>query len=191
MAAPLEVMFDIPGQPLRRALEQYDTATGISVLYASDLADGRVSTPVHGSYAPDAALRRLIEGTGLTAWEVNDKAFVLRPGAPPAPSAASRPFRPSSYDALVQHKVYQALCAHMDSTIGNYRAALAVRIDAAGRIGQVALLDTTGDPARDAFMLNTLKGVMVGAPPADTSKPFVILILPRPAAAGRPCAPAP
>ena len=46
-------------------------------------------TPVVGvawRYAPDAALRLLLEGTGLIAQAVGDKAFVLRP----APSAIRR-----------------------------------------------------------------------------------------------------
>ena len=78
--------FDIPAQDLRAALEAFDTATGISVLYGSDLAAGRRSSALRGRYAPDAALRLLLEGTGLIAQAVGDKAFVLRP----APSAIRR-----------------------------------------------------------------------------------------------------
>ena len=40
--------FDIPAQDLRAALEAFDTATGISVLYGSDLSAGRRSSALRG-----------------------------------------------------------------------------------------------------------------------------------------------
>jgi hypothetical protein len=190
-AAPAQVTFDIPAQPLRQALEQYDTATGISVLYASDLAQGRSSSAVRGRYAPDVALRLMIEGTGLAAQAVNDRAFVLRAAVTAVPNVAPQAFRPSAYDALLQRRVYEALCVNADSAMGNYRIALALHIDTLGRIGEARLLDTTGDPRRDASIVETLQGVMVGSPPADTVRPFVILIVPHPGAAGLPCTQAP
>ena len=77
--------FDIPAQDLRAALEAFDTATGISVLYGSDLAAGRRSS----------ALRALCAGRGaasVAGGHGPDRAGGRRQGfrAAAAPSAIRR-----------------------------------------------------------------------------------------------------
>ena len=126
--------FDIPAQDLRAALEAFDTATGISVLYGSDLAAGRRSSALRGRYAPDAALRLLLEGTGLIAQAVGDKAFVLRPRPAPSGGAVSAQARHRrAFEAQLQQRVLDALCRQPASAPGVYRAALALRSTGKGR----------------------------------------------------------
>lgn len=61
---PIE--FNIPAQPLTSALHAFAEASGLQVSFPSELAGGKVSSPVDGSYTPQAALDTLLAGTGLT-----------------------------------------------------------------------------------------------------------------------------
>ena len=66
--APNEpVAFYLPAQALPSAIEAYSVASGWQVIYDASLATGRQSAPVRGQYAPAAALRTLLAGTGLMA----------------------------------------------------------------------------------------------------------------------------
>ena len=138
-------------QDLRAALEAFDTATGISVLYGSDLSAGRRSSALRGHYAPDAALRLLLEGTGLIAQAVGDKAFVRpTPSAQSGGAVSAQARHRRAFEAQLQQRVLDALCRQPASAPGIYRAALALRVDRQGQIGSVRLLDSTGSAARDA-----------------------------------------
>ena len=178
--------FDIPAQDLRAALEAFDTATGISVLYGSDLSAGRRSSALRGHYAPDAALRLLLEGTGLIAQAVGDKAFVLRPtpSAQSGGAVSAQARHRRAFEAQLQQRVLDALCRQPASAPGIYRAALALRVDRQGQIGSVRLLDSTGSAARDAAIRAALQGLPVGEPSGDPGKAYVVLVLPREAQAG-------
>lgn len=57
---------DIPAQSLADALVSFSRQTRIQIFVSSDLAAGKRSPAVSGSMAPEAALRRLLTGTGLT-----------------------------------------------------------------------------------------------------------------------------
>ena len=61
-----QVAFDIPAGPLSQALATFGRQAGIQVTYASALASGKTSVGVSGSTTADAALARILEGTGLT-----------------------------------------------------------------------------------------------------------------------------
>lgn len=175
-----EIAFDLPAQPLKQALAQYDRLTSLSVFFPSELVEGRSSAPVHGRYRPEDALRRLVEGTGLAVQAAASDAFVLvpapRPPDAPAPDATTS--RQRQIDGAVQARIYRALCARPSLAFGEYRLALRVRIDASGHVRQVRLLDTTGDKARDAAIVETLEQVDVGLSPTDPSRPFVLLVHP-------------
>lgn len=84
--------FQIPAQPLSAALETFGAQSGTDVIFAGALAAGKTSRPVEGSYTPDEALRRLLEGSGLTVRRANAGTFLVeaaRPqAAPAAPGAA-------------------------------------------------------------------------------------------------------
>ena len=86
--------FDIPAQPLQAALEQYSNVTGGSVVYRAALTVGRRSAAVKGIHTPEAALRMLIEGSGLVAEYTATNAVVLQP-EPAAPIRARRPANPT------------------------------------------------------------------------------------------------
>lgn len=175
-----DMAFDLPAQPLKSALARYDAQTSVSVFYPSELAEGRWSHAVQGAMPPSQALHRLLEGTGLVAHATAGDAFVLTatgetPAAPETQgTTAARP----SYDALVQSRVRQALCARPALALGAYRLALSVRIDRSGRVQRARLLDTTGDGTRDAAIVEALRQTDIGRAPEHPEQPFVLLVRP-------------
>lgn len=182
--------FDLPAQPLKNALARYDAHTSLSVFYPSELAEGKLSSPVHGVFTPEHALRRLLEGTGLAVQSVAQGAFVLLPGASaPARShgdetpargslaAGGRAFLPDA--ELVQSRVFEALCGVAGWPLGGFRLALTVQVGDDGRVRDARLLDSTGNRARDAAVLAALRSLDIGRAPADTANPFVLLVRPR------------
>ncbi len=190
-AAPT-LAFDIPAQPLQSAIERYSVITGISVAYLGTLVIGRTSVPVKGYYAPDQALDLLLGDARLAVKHTTPQAYVLtqteqetgeglemRNGVPSATAAAS--YR--RYYGAVQASLREMLCQDAKIAPDNFRAALQLWVDTAGRVTQVHLLDTTGDHARDAAIVEALRRTSVGQPPpAELEQPFTLLILPRAAA---------
>jgi len=79
--------YHIAAQRLADALHDYSLVSGRDVIAASSLVEGRRSTGVHGRLAPDAALDRLLSGTGLVAERI-DGALVLREQKIAAPADA-------------------------------------------------------------------------------------------------------
>lgn len=189
--------FELQGGPLKEALARFDALTLRSVFFPSALVEGRSASAVQGRMAPDEALDRLLKGSGLIARAVGPDAFVLLPSEPEnanvavppsvvpaaAPALASRAF-----DGLLQARLLRSLCDRGDLALGSYRLALRVQIDAGGRAAQVRLLDTTGNRARDAAIVDAALRVDLGQPPADPGRPFVLLLRPQPPDAGPVCA---
>lgn len=179
--------FDIPAQPLQSALEHYSNVTGSSVVYRAALAVGRRSAAVKGIYTPEAALRMLIEGSGLAAEYTAANAFILQPaprrggGAPASrKSNAARGAFYRSYYGVVQAGVRDALCRNAVTRAGGYRAAISFEVSPRGRIEGARVLDSTGDAGKDEAIVRTLdEAVLDKAPPQDLEQPFVMLIMPQ------------
>lgn len=74
-----EQTYNIEAQRLSEALRRYSDISGREVIAASSLLDGRRSARVRGRLSPDAALSRLLSGTGLTI-ELVEGAWILRAG---------------------------------------------------------------------------------------------------------------
>lgn len=175
--------FDIPSQPLADALKRYASLTQRPALFRSELVDGRISSAVRGLYTPEAALRLLLDGTGLLAENAATRsgvAFVLKAESLPeaAPRAAALG-RLSGYPGQVQARVWAALCGDARTAPGAYRSLLRFEVDAAGRLLRPRLLGGTGDVSRDAAMVAALQRVrMDRSPPPDMPQPVTMLILP-------------
>ncbi|WZB71513.1 TonB C-terminal domain-containing protein [Achromobacter xylosoxidans] len=174
--------FDIPAQPLQAALEQYSNVTGGSVVYRAALTVGRRSTAVKGIHTPEAALRMLIEGSGLVAEYTATNAVVLQP----EPAARQRgPANPTgsfyrSYYGLIQAGVRDALCGLPALAVGSFRAAVSFGVSEQGRVRDAHLLDSSGDADRDEAITQALNGIALGkAPPEGLAQPFVMLIVPQ------------
>ncbi len=75
------VKFDIPAQPADAALELFIRQSGMEVMYnQADLAKVR-STAVQGEMEPDAALTRLLTGTGHTHRKNGDSKYMVTASA--------------------------------------------------------------------------------------------------------------
>jgi catecholate siderophore receptor len=80
--------FDIPSRPLSQALDAYRAQSTIQVVADSTLTAGLRSASVRGTYTAAAALRRLLDGTGLTGEFTSAQTVVL--GRTPEGTTASR-----------------------------------------------------------------------------------------------------
>jgi TonB family protein len=196
--------FDIPAQPLADALNRYAFLTQQPAMYASDMSTGRTSSAVQGRYTPEAALQRLLAGTGLTAEKVRTDAgdtFILtEAGAGMAPAAASDADAAhagmaallsdrAGYSGLVQNRILQALCSGAGTAPGRYSSLLRFRIDVDGSVRDARLLDSSGNAARDAALLAAVQGVHIDWPPPAglAQQALTMAILPGAAGASASC----
>ncbi|WP_129587689.1 STN domain-containing protein [Herbaspirillum robiniae] len=181
--------FDIPIQPLSEALNAFDEATGLYGLYTADAIAGRISGEVRGNYTAQAALQRLLAPTELSSYFTAADAYVLERAAAAQPAAQPEPAgQPEDdFQDLLQAAVRAAFCRNPLIAPGSYRVALSLRVSAAGRVEQARLLDTTGSPARDAGIIQTLRELRLARGPTDAGQPFILLILPRAQAAVADC----
>lgn len=178
------MQFDIPAQSLQGALDAFDARTGFSGLYGADAIANRRSVAVSGSFTAPAALRRLLEGSGLSSYFTATDAYVLEPrndtnANAETSEAALPPAEVGAYQVLLQTGVRTAFCRNTLIAPGDYRIALSFRVTASGRVEQARLLDSTGNRARDAEILKTLRSVKFARGPANPEAPFVMLILPQ------------
>ncbi|WP_411882698.1 secretin and TonB N-terminal domain-containing protein [Polaromonas sp. YR568] len=183
--------FDLPAQPLSSALERYAVITDRTVLFSDTLVAGRMSSPVKGRHAPEAALAALLAGTGLAAENPGGRlqnSFVLKQASAAVAAQADGAGLERSYDGLVQMRVWEALCADRRTAPGNYRASLRLNVDPTGRLAAPALIGSTGDAGRDQAVLTALDHLQMDhAPPAGLRQPLVLVILPRGRIAGQAC----
>lgn len=70
-------VIDIPAEDLKSALNAYISQSGVELVYKADDVAGLKSQPVRGSYTPEEALARLLEGTNLAAQRGPSGAFVV------------------------------------------------------------------------------------------------------------------
>ncbi len=65
------IQFDIPAQPLESALIEFSKQANIPVVVAQHAADGMSAPALHARVAADAALKKLLNATGLLFREVD------------------------------------------------------------------------------------------------------------------------
>lgn len=192
--------FDLPAQPLERALQAYGQLTGTAVLVdARMLADLR-STEVRGRYRDDEALRRMLAGTGLVPRFVGEDAFTLvaandevNPSVPIADTGggdevAVDPASRRRGARLLQRGLEDALCADPLTRPGGYRAAVRFHLDAQGRIQAPELHESSGDAMRDRAILARVAGLSLPGVPARLPQPMTLTLLPMTSSSTPPCA---
>ncbi|MHA7686004.1 TonB family protein [Cupriavidus sp. PET2-C1] len=184
--------FDIPAQPLAAALNRYASLSGWPILFHGRMVAGRTSSAVQGRYRPEAALQRLLDGTGLAPEKVSGgpaDAYVLKESDAQAIVArAAAPAVDLDYGGRIQAHIWQALCADARTVPGTYRSLLRFRVDTSGRVHAVRMFSSTGDGRRDAAVLETLRRVrMDRSPPPGMAQPLTMLVLPLDQAGGPRC----
>lgn len=76
-ATAQQASYDIPAQPLSRALVRFSNATGLQLFYDATLVRGRTSPGVSGSMSRQEALSRLLAGTGLSYSFTNNNTVTI------------------------------------------------------------------------------------------------------------------
>ena len=86
------VNYNIPAQPLGRALKDFGLQNGMTVMADTAVVRGKVTQGVKNRADPDTALRILLRGTGLT-YRRDGNIFVVTPvgNAVPSPASAADP----------------------------------------------------------------------------------------------------
>lgn len=182
-----QAYFNIPAQPLEMALKTFAAQSRLQVLYETSMTEGRRSSAVRGVSSREAALRKLLEGTGLAFTYTEKRAFTLVVARP-------RPARPISdfypYLGLVQARLISALCRNGQTRPGAFRVALRFHIGPSGRLDNPVLLNTTGAQRRDAAITAILADLNLNAPPpADMPQPVTMVLAPGAADGSDECPP--
>ncbi len=192
-------LFDIPAQPLPQALQVYGETTGVAVLIDARMLGGLRSTAVSGRHAPLPALQMLLQGTGLAPRFVDGGGFTLVAGETPASSGAgpANAGTPSATDPaasrrraarVIQQSLETALCGARATRPGGYRVALQLWLDPANhRVSRADVMESSGDPRRDAAILQRLDDLAMPGLPADLPQPVTLLLLPHAAGRTPPC----
>jgi hypothetical protein len=172
-----EFQFDIPSQPLESALEAYGTTSRLQVLYETALTSGRYSTKVNGMYTREAALRRLLSGTGLGFGYTEDRSFTL---VPAPPRGTVRPRQVAEFNEFfgdVQSGIIAALCRQQETRPGTFRLAMQFSIGGSGKLENLNLLGTTGIASRDVAIAGLLTGLAFDqAPPRGIPQPITMIL---------------
>lgn len=175
------ITFDLPAQPLVSALESYSIASGWQVIYDADLATGRRSSGVKGSFAPAIALRMLLVGTGLTPQYMAADGVMLVPDPTAATTRQETPGDAVSrgYYGRIQMGLKRAFCADRQIRSGSYRIALGFWIGSSGTVTRAIALGSTGKTDIDEAFNRAVHTLSIGdPPPAGFSQPIVILVTP-------------
>lgn len=190
--------YEIPAQPVARAIAEFATVSGVSVIYRQSLAGERLSTPLDGRYSAPAALRRLLEGTGLSARFTgpNSAIIFIEGQAPPADRAGSSadsgpsalhldmaevraprtvgrrdPSAFNHYAQRVQTEIFERLKRDGAYAGRRFRLEIAVTVDAMGKISAVELLRGSNEAEWDARVRDVLTGAQLSsAPPEGLSR---------------------
>ena len=83
--------FNIPAQALDAALFNYSQQSGLQVVFPSQLAAGKHSSPLQGEHPREAALEILLRGTGLAFRYSDPQTLVLYRPEPVAQAASAAP----------------------------------------------------------------------------------------------------
>jgi hypothetical protein len=191
--SPTPIDFDIPEQPLARALMAYGALTGLGVYYNAAVAQGRVSAEVKGEFTPTVALRMLLQGSGLVPRMTGPGDFTVvlapRPTSATATKAvalAGNAYEP--YFAAIQRQIAEALCRTSGNGLTNDGAIFRIWLDASGMIARADILEAGGDADGGQALESAVQGLSVGRPPTDMPQPVTLAIFP-PSPAAQICLP--
>ena len=180
-AAVQTVEFNIPAQPLSKALFAFSAATGIEIVVDARNAAGRRSVDLKGMMSPLDGLRILLAGSNLLAQPFGPGTITLKSVDIDPGQRATGGRDDEAYYADIQRAVADTLCRDSRTLPGGYRLALKFWIGQSGQVLRAKRLDSTGDDNLDRALDAAVQTVQIGrAPPTDLRQPIVLLISPRP-----------
>lgn len=128
--------FAIPAQPLVSALARFTETSGVQFFFDAAIARNVQSPGVSGSLTPEAALARLLDGTGLT-YRFTNPATVTLVEAPKAGSATVLP--PISVEGQAAPAPATAVIGNLPPAYPGGQVATGARI---GSLGNRSIFDT-------------------------------------------------
>jgi hypothetical protein len=172
-----QIKFDIPPQPLSRALIAYSATTGLEIFYDAALADHQHSTAVDGVLTPSAALEVLLRGTGYAAKSTGLGAFTIAPEPREDPAAVEARRRLQPYFAAVQTRISDALCRNV-AIAADTELLFQFWLSPSGVIERVEVIGEDGQRAEDQSYAAAIAGLRLAAPPRGMRQPVNIVIFP-------------
>jgi hypothetical protein len=187
-ATPID--FDIPSQPLGRALIAFGATARLDLYYNAAFADGRRSATVVGKLTPVVALQRLLQGTGLVPRMTAPEAVILVPATrevvAPRGSVVATSARYGPYFAKIQARISDALCRNIGAGQEGDETFLRVWLTAAGVIEQVEIVGASARRTNSHGLADAVQGLAIGAPPSGMPQPVMLVVFP-PSAAQQDC----
>lgn len=184
--------YDIPAQPLTGALASFARTSGVDIFYETTQGTGKTSTSVRGRFSAQAALHRLLSGTGLSARFTKPRAAIIYLTAGASPQTGledGRGFSPrltldtmrvraplmvgsqdrAAYQRYAQttlHSIRRMLSEAPYLRQRALRLQVALVIDPAGRVERATLIQGSGDEEHDAHIRRLLLDHTLAPPPA-------------------------
>ncbi|WP_210302442.1 TonB family protein [Rhodoblastus sphagnicola] len=182
------VAFNIVPQPLEEGLDAFSSTSNVQVLYETSLTSGRRSANLQGVFKPEAALKAMLAGTGLTAWRTTQDSFSLVPHQEVASLGGDVPGRSppeierfGHFLGVVQAGLLDMLCRTEQTRPGQYKVALRFTVGSSGEVLSSSLMNSTGNRERDAQIVAVVERLTVSeAPPSQLPQPITMVIAPRP-----------
>lgn len=182
-AAPADqkIEFDIPAQPLAKALVAYGAATGLEVFYNASLAGGLQSARVTGTMTAETALRVLLQGTDYTARSTGPGAFTILQttgDAAMASAGAATRGQLEPYFASLQRGISDAMCRNPQSPAVRTEFVSQFWVSRSGVVERIDVLTEDGDRAADHSFAAAIRGLALPPPPAGLPQPINMVIFP-------------
>jgi hypothetical protein len=174
--------FNIPAQPLARALVAYGAVTGLEVFYKAALAERRKSAGVLGSLTPTVALQILLRDTGYVARTTGPGAFTIELEPHEAnpttgtSDTARRIYEP--YFAVIQAQISDVICRSADIVSGHDEIVFQLWLAPSGQVARAEVVGDDGNPAEDQTFAIAMRGLAIAAPPAGMPQPVSMVIFP-------------
>lgn len=182
--------FQIPPQPLGRALTRFSEISGNTLLVDGVIVTGLRSAPLDGVFTPETALTRLLAGTGLEPRRLGKTTFTLNRTGDTAPNrldrAQSEAAGPDTL-AAIQQAVLATLCRSTNARPGEYGAVLHLSINGEGRVEWIEEAQTSGNVERDAALLSMLQGLKIDGWPAGVAQTVTVALQPQSSRTFPPC----
>jgi hypothetical protein len=184
-ASGAELQFDIPAQPLASSLKAYSAITNLELYYESSLMDGHRSPSIRGSFSPDVALRRLLEGTGFSVASFDPGTVTIlpprqQPRGQKLEAIKSKAVEFTPYFALIQAGLRSAFCRTPAIQTDLLELIVRLWIAPSGAVARADILSPTGSDVRDRAYAAALRTLVIGEPPpAGMPQPVTLMVLPR------------
>jgi hypothetical protein len=187
--------FDIPAQPLERALLTYSRIANVQVLYDAALVQAQHSSPVQGSYRATEALELLLRGTGLRVRYATAEAITLTAISTGgegvlhvqamriqgSPEALDRR-RMASYAQSVEGQILEALRRDPSTSHIPFDVKMDVWLDTDRRIARAEMVASDVGEKADVAILSVVRSATLSdPPPSDLPQPLSFRFRSRPA----------